>query len=205
MRERLTSIAAVVAFIFIFSVTPAPAGGGGGGGGGGAGAGSGHGGSMGGMFQEQEGMKGSGKQEQIQQFRQERIRLNTQQRERLQECTATADRVCERAREMYRFAEGPGFKAGDAKMMQSRLREEVRAMEREHERFKSGLADAQQDQVRDRIRDMDRSRDRIRDQLREMDAELDEPNPSGQRIAMQSREMERQMLEWQKRYREIEQ
>ena len=149
-------------------------------------------------------MRESGKQDTMPKMERKGMQWSSKQRERLQTCTSAADRVRDRAREMSRFAEGPGFNPSEAKRMQGRLHEEVRTMDREHSRFMEGMGGDQPSHVRQQVQSMNEIQERVHSRMRDMDAELGKANPSRERIAEQSRKMESEMHEWREQYREME-
>jgi len=129
----------------------------------------------------------------------ERIKATGQQRDQIRACDKLADGIRKQAREMSRISAGK-FNADQARRQQVGLREQVRAMEREHERWMQGL-DAMQNQAwQGRIRELNRLRQQFNDHLQQMNQDLNTANPDARRIAERALEMERTMTEWRKHY-----
>lgn len=132
-----------------------------------------------------------------------RIHATNQQRDQYRTCTQAADRVRTQTRQMAQAAKGGGYNNEDFRRQHAELREEVRLMQQNHERFMQGLSDAQRAELQSRIRSMNQARERLHTKLQAMDQELNQPTPDRQRLEKQSREMERAMKEWQKCYRQM--
>lgn len=133
----------------------------------------------------------------------QRIHATEQQREQHRTCDQVANRVRTRARAMAQAAKGGGFNNEEFRRQHEQLREEIRAMHQERDRFATGLTPEQGEALQDRIRAMDQSRDRVNQPLQDLDRELAQREPDRKRLAEYSRELEKAMKEWQKRHREM--
>jgi chromosome segregation ATPase len=104
---------------------------------------------------------------------------------------------------MAEAAKGGGANNPEFREQHQRLREEIRTMQQEHDRFMQALSEEQRAAMQDRIRKMDQARERLHTQLQGMDQELNQANPDPKRLETQTREMERATREWQKQYRSM--
>lgn len=129
----------------------------------------------------------------------DRMRATSQQQDRIRACDKLADGVRNQARKMGRISEGK-FNADQARKQRDRLQEQVRTMEREHERLVQGLDATQNQAWQERIRNMNRLREQFNNHLQQMNQELNTANPDAKRIAERAREMDRTMTEWRKQY-----
>lgn len=143
----------------------------------------------------------SGKGMMMQQQDQKRIHATDQQRDQVRACVHSADRLHLRTRDMIHATEGGAFNIDAARQDRERIRNEIRIMEEEQNRFMQGLNAEQREQMRERTRTMEEHRERLNSQFREMDQELSKSDPDRERISRQAREMERTMNEWQNEYR----
>jgi hypothetical protein len=129
----------------------------------------------------------------------ERIRTTRQQQDQIRSCDKLADGIRKQAREMARTSAGK-FKADEARKQRDGLREQVRTMEREHERLIQGLEADQHQAWQERIRNVNRLREQVNSQLEQMDGDLNAAEPDAKRISERAREMERIVSEWRKHY-----
>jgi hypothetical protein len=132
----------------------------------------------------------------------ERIRATEQQRVQVENCTKSENQVRQRAREMAEAAKRGGVNNQDFIRLHEQLRQEMRTMQQERDRFMTSLSEEQGSVLQDRIRKMDQSRDRLNDQVRLLEAEMAKPNPDPKRISNYSHDLDKAMNEWQKRFRE---
>lgn len=133
----------------------------------------------------------------------EAVRATQQQRTQYETCTQAATRVRDQARVMAQAAKGGGANNPEFLRQHEQLRQQIQAMQREHERFVDGLNAAQRDSLGKRIQDMDKIRDRLQDRLRLLDGELAEPELDRKRIREHASEIEKAMNDWQKQYRGV--
>ncbi len=151
----------------------------------------------GGQQQQQQ----QGQQTQTREQQRQRIHVTDQQRNQFRTCTLSADRVRTQARQMAQAAKGGGANNPEFRQQHQQLREQIRMMQQEHDRFMNGLSEQQRDQLQDRIRKMDQARERVHTQSQALDQEIGQPNPNGGRLEKRAREMEKATKEWQKQYR----
>ncbi len=140
----------------------------------------------------------------IQDRRRPRIYVNNQQRDQYRICTQFANRVRSQAHNMVRFANSSGFNADRARQQRDQLRNEFRAMQREHNRFIHSLSEEQLGAMEDHIRKMNQARDRVNAGRQVMDEGFKQANLDRKHIAKQAREIERGMKEWQKQYHKMD-
>ena len=134
----------------------------------------------------------------------DRVRATAQQRDQLKNCDRSAEAIRNRARQMAKDAGRSGFNPDQVRRGQQQIREQLAAMNREHERLMQGLNKGQEQAFQAHLTNMERARERINTQLQAMDQELSRPQPEGKRVAEQARDMERTMNEWQKQYRAVQ-
>lgn len=146
---------------------------------------------------------GQGQQQANRDQQRQRIHATDQQRNQYNTCTQSADRVRTHARTMADAARGGGANNQEVRQQQQQLRNEIRTMQQENQRFMKGLSDEQRAEMQDRIRSMDRSRDRLNTCLQQMDDELAKAEPDRKRIREHATELDKAMKEWQKRYRNL--
>ena len=112
------------------------------------------------------------------------------------------DRLRTQARDMVRASSGSSFNAGQTRQQRDQLREQLRTMEQQHESVMQGLNTQQRAAVEQQTRTMRQTQQRISNRLQNMDQELSKGSPDGKRVAEQARNVEREMNEYQKQYRE---
>jgi len=134
----------------------------------------------------------------------DRVRATAQQRDQLQSCDRSAEAIRTRARKMAKSAGGSGFNPDQARKEREQVREQLSAMNGEHERLMQGLNGGQKQALQAHITNMERARERVNTQLEAMDQELNRPQPEGKKVAERAREMERAMNEWQQQYRTVQ-
>lgn len=149
--------------------------------------------------QGQMGQRGKGTMDQ----KRQRIHANDQQRQQYRTCTQTANRVSTQARQMAQTAKGGGVNNPAFRRQHEQLRNGIRTMQEEHNRFMQGLSGEQRAAMQERIRKMEQQQERLQSRLQALDQELAKSEPDRKRIENQAREMEKAMKEWQKQYREM--
>lgn len=118
---------------------------------------------------------------------QDRFRATAQQRDQLRSCDRSAEAVRTRARQMAKSAGGSGFNPNQARKEREQVREQLSAINREHERLMQGLNDGQKRALQAHITNMERARERVNTQLQAMDQELSRPQPEGKKVAERAR------------------
>jgi len=192
----------ILIVILVLSVFAAfPQGRGGGGQGGRQGGGQSQGGQGGG--QQQGGMGGMQTGAGQGQMDRDRTRLNTQQRDQARACDQLADGIRKQARTMAKNSGGKNVTQAQLVKQRDQLREQVRAMEQEHERLMNGIDPAQQQQWREQILNMNQHRQQINNQLQQLGSDIDSADPNLERVAERAREMERIMKRWRDGYGEL--
>lgn len=83
------------------------------------------------------------------------------------------------------------------------MRNEIRTMQQEHDRFMQRLSDDERAAMQDRVRKMDQARDRVNLSIQAMNEGFKQVNPDQQHIAKQARKIEKAMKEWQKQYHKM--
>ena len=131
------------------------------------------------------------------------MRATDQQRDQLNTCTRAADRVRSQSLDMQRVSKSKDFSPDRARQKYNPLRDEVRALQQQHEQFAKGLTEEQRARLEEHIRSIDQSRERLQPGLQEMDRELGQPVPDRQRLTEQAKEIEREAKTWQKQNRTV--
>ncbi len=147
--------------------------------------------------------QGQGQQQGTRDQQRQRIHATDQQRGQYENCTQSADRVRTQARKMADAAKGGGANNAEFRQQHQQLRQEIRTMQQENDRFMNGLSDEQRAGMQDRIRNMDQARDRVNNRMQQLDDELAKPEPDRKRIREHATEMDKAMKEWQKQYRNM--
>lgn len=152
-----------------------------------------------------QGPAGSSSQFQTEMREQQRqqIRATDQQKEQYRITMQSMDRLRTRIRNMERMVKGPEINKDQIREEQERLRNEIRSMEQEHLRFMEGLSAEQKMQIHHRLREMDQIRERINAHGQAMEGEVNRSNPELKEIAERVAEMEREINEWKKKFREL--
>ncbi|MCL6481680.1 MAG: hypothetical protein K6U02_08135 [Firmicutes bacterium] len=134
---------------------------------------------------------------------QKRIYATTEQRNQIRTCNQSADEIRQRARELARTAQHSGWQAGSMREQVTRLRQQFRSLQEEHNRLMQGQDAEQRAVLQERIRNMEQLGERVEAELSTIEGELANTKPDGKRIAGHVREIERYMKEWQEQYREM--
>jgi hypothetical protein len=103
---------------------------------------------------------------------------------------------------MAQAARTQGANNGEFLRLHDQLRQEIRAMQQDRDRFMSSLTDEQRQMLQARIRRLDQSRDRLNERIRLLDEEIVKPDPDQKRLRDGSRDIEKAANEYQKRLRE---
>ena len=127
-----------------------------------------------------------------------RIHTTTQQRDQIRSCDKLADGIRKQARTMAKSS-GSKFNPDEAIRQQSQIRDQIKAMEQEHERLMGGLDANQQTAWQEQIRNMNQSRQQINLQQEHMEGAL-KNNPDPKRVAERAKEMEKTMQDWRNQY-----
>jgi chromosome segregation ATPase len=98
---------------------------------------------------------------------------------------------------------GSKFNAAAANKQQSQIRDQVRAMEQEHERLMNGLDATQKQAWQEQIKNTNQLRQQVNLQLQQMDTELGSSNPDSKRVTERAREIEQTMNNWRKEYKTL--
>jgi len=104
---------------------------------------------------------------------------------------------------MEQTTKGKTFNINKARQQRDQLRNEIRLMEEEHNRFIQETNDVQQLKTKERISNMEKERERLIYSFLEMDQEINKPNPDQNPIVKQAREMENAVTKWQSEYQHI--
>jgi hypothetical protein len=144
------------------------------------------------------GKTGSGQQ----QTKQERIRATEQQRNHIQACEQSGNRVSERARAVAEAAKGGGVDSAEFRRLHEQLQQEIRTMQQDRDRLMNGLSQEQQTELQARIRKTDQARDRVNERLRSLDMEMAKADLDQKRIRSFAQDLEKATKEYQKRLRE---
>ena len=134
----------------------------------------------------------------------DRVHVSQQQRDQVKSCDRSADAVRDQARKMGNLGQGGGFNAGKARQGRDQLQEQVRAMQKEHQRLMQGLNPGQQQALESHVRNMNRLQERLNTHMQNMNGELGKDAPDAKRVAEQAREVERVSQEWREQYRAIQ-
>lgn len=134
----------------------------------------------------------------------DRIRATDQQRDQLRTCDQAMDRVRQRARDMAKMGTGAKFNAEQARQQHSQLRNELRAMEQEHERLMNGLSEGQKKAMEERHRNMEQIHSRIENRMQEMNQNLGQSTPDGKHFTERARALEQDMKLFQKQHRAMQ-
>ena len=134
----------------------------------------------------------------------DRVHVSRQQRDQVKSCDRSADAVRDQARKMGNLGQGGGFNAGKARQGRDQLQEQVRAMQKEHQRLMQGLNPGQQQALESHVRNMNRLQERLNTHMENMNGELGKDAPDAKRVAEQAREVERVSKDWREQYRAIQ-
>jgi chromosome segregation ATPase len=149
------------------------------------------------------GQQGQGQQQGTGAQQRQQIHATNQQRGQYENCTQSSDRVRTQAHKMADAAKGGGANNAEFREQHQQLRNEIRTMQQENERFMNGLSDEQRAGMQDRTRSMDQARDRLNNRMQQLDEEIAKPEPDRKRIGAHVTEVEKAMKEWQKQYRNM--
>lgn len=133
----------------------------------------------------------------------DRIRATNRQQDRLRTCLNSAERIRVRIRNMEQATQGKTFNLDAVRQQREQLRNEIRSMVEEHNRFMQGLNAEQRAGIRERIVNIEKERERLTSRFQQMTQEIDQSDPDQKRIARQTREMENAMNNWRKEYQHI--
>lgn len=134
----------------------------------------------------------------------QRIRATDQQRDQLRDCTQTADRIREQARDMDRLTRSKTFEAAKARQQRDQIREQLRTMEQQHQQLMNGMSQEQQAALRNRVERMSQIRERVNNQLGRLNEELAKPDPNGKQVRKTAQQLEKEMNRWKSQYRSME-
>ncbi len=133
------------------------------------------------------------------QMERKRIQATTQQREQMRTCDRLANNIRRQARKMAQPTGGK-FNANEAGKQQGQIRDQVRALEQEHERLIDSFDATQKRDWQKQIKNINELRKQLNSQLQQMDAEL-KAGPDAGRVAEHARDVERTMDQWRMQYR----
>ena len=128
-----------------------------------------------------------------------RVRIHSEQRRQIQECSKTADGIRKQARKMAQTS-GKEFNAEEARQQRNQIQSRLQTMQEEHEQLMQGLNSGQQQALRERIQNMNQLQQQMNTQLRQMNSELAPANPDSAKVSEQARNMEQTMERWRKEY-----
>jgi hypothetical protein len=131
------------------------------------------------------------------------VRASEEQGRQLRAGSECANRARTQAREMERVSKGAAFSVGEAQRQRDRVREEVRTLAQEHKGFEAGLSAEQRGGLQDRLQKLEHERLQVEERLRALDGGLGAPAPDPERIAVQSRDLERSLKRWEKEHRAL--
>lgn len=130
---------------------------------------------------------------------QERAQL----RQQFQTCSQAALEVDEQTREMLRATKAKDFQPDAARQQRDRIRQLVRAMQEEHNRFVQSLDEEQVTRLQPEIHRLQHFGDRVYVHLQAMDQELAQAQPHPEHVAEDARALQEAVLEWHRRHVEI--
>jgi len=134
---------------------------------------------------------------------QEKLRVHTtdQQRDRLNTCITTADKVKQQTRDMTRDAKKAGYNREQAVRQRDQMEQQFKKMTHEHQQFREMLNAEQRLLLQERLRRLEQEQIRFQTHLQSMNRVLNQDKFDGQQVSTRAREMERTMNEWMKQYR----
>jgi chromosome segregation ATPase len=130
----------------------------------------------------------------------QRVHINDQQRGQYETSTRAADRTQDRVHQMAQSVGNAGTGNAEMRQQHDQLRNDVRTMQEEHDRFMKSLNDDQRAAIQERVRSIEESRDRVNNQMRQLGEELAKPEADRNRIQEHVAEMDKAMQEWRKQY-----
>jgi basic membrane lipoprotein Med (substrate-binding protein (PBP1-ABC) superfamily) len=133
------------------------------------------------------------------QMQQKRIHTTQQQQKQINSCNKSADGIQKQARKMSQMS-GNKFSLNEASKQHSRMQEQFKAMEQQHQQLMNGLDSGQNQAWQEQISNMNQFRQQANLQLQQMNTELNSSNPDSKKIAGRAREMEQIMNNWRKEY-----
>lgn len=134
----------------------------------------------------------------------DRIRLDDKQLDQLRDRIKLTDQTRDRVKLMVRDYDGAAFTAAQGKENHMRIREQVRNMEQEHQRFMNGLDPKQKQRWEKRIMNMEQRRERIENRLQLMEEEMNKGQFDRIRQRTWAHEIEKAIKEWREQYHKME-
>ena len=132
----------------------------------------------------------------------DRVRIHSEQRQQIQDCSKMADGIRKQAREMSKTS-AKKFNAGEARQQGDRIQNQLQTMQEEHERLMQGLDSGQQQALRERIQNINQLQQQMNTQMRQLNSELGPANPDPAKVSEQARNMEQTMDKWRKEYKAL--
>jgi chromosome segregation ATPase len=149
------------------------------------------------------GQQGQGQQQSTRNQERQQIHATDQQRGQYENCTKSTNRVRTQAHKMADAAKGGGANNAEFREQHQQLQNEIRTMQQENDRFMNSLSNEQRAGMEYRIRSMDQARTRLNNQMQQLDEELAKPEPDRKRIREHATDVEKEMKEWQRKYRDM--
>jgi chromosome segregation ATPase len=134
----------------------------------------------------------------------QRIRATDQQRDQLRDCTQTADRIRQQARDMDQLTRSKTFDAAKARQQRDQMREQFRTMEQEHQRLVNGMSQDQRNALRNQVEQMNQIRQRVNNQFGQLDMELARTDPNAKEVRERAQQISKEMNRWKSQYRSME-
>lgn len=134
----------------------------------------------------------------------QRIRASDQQRDQLRDCTQTAARIRQQARDMEQLTRSKTFDAARARQQRDQMREQFRTMEQEHQRLINSMSQDQRNTLHNRLKEMDQIRQRVNSQFGQLDMELALTGPSAKEVRSRAEKISKEMNRWKSQYRAME-
>lgn len=120
-----------------------------------------------------------------------RIHATDQQRQQLRDCTQSADRIRNRARDMARLSKNATITPKQAQQWREQLQNELQSITRNQEQLMAGLSEEQRIASQQNIEQMEQARTQLLRLAELLDDELIAPELQQNRIREQARDAER--------------
>jgi chromosome segregation ATPase len=157
------------------------------------------GGSQAGMQAGQRGNQGAG----MQTRQRLRIHATDQQRAQYRTCTQSLDRLRTRIRDMNRIMNSAAFNKQQALQAREQLRNELRTMQQEHDRWVAGLDDEQKAAVSEQLQQMSRTRQPLEDWSEALGFELEQESVDSAAVRDQLRKLDKATRQLQQQQRDV--
>jgi hypothetical protein len=132
-----------------------------------------------------------------------RIHATDQQRAQYRTCAQSLDRVRSRIRDMNRIMKGSAFNKQQALQAREQLRQELRTLRQEHERWVAGLDDEQKAAVPEPLQQMSRTRQQLEDWSEALGFELEQESVDSTAVLDQLRKLDNATRQLQQQQRDV--